>query len=115
MVGEVTERLERRSTGAEGGFRRSQEGAPRTMEEVMGVWWCPDQDSPPPFSPPSSLQWPGGVGHPGEQPAGVERGAAASPTVSVWRAGWRLGGENTCLAWEISPKTPQSFLSPWGP
>lgn len=36
-----------------------------------------------PFSLPSSLQRPRGVGHSGAQPAGVEGGAAASPTVSA--------------------------------
>lgn len=35
----------------------------------------------------SSLQRPCGVGHPGEQPAGVEGGAAAASTVSAQGAG----------------------------
>lgn len=52
---------------------------------VMGMWWYPDQNSLSPFSPSPSLQWPCGVGHPGEQPTGVEGGAATSSTVSVQR------------------------------
>lgn len=46
-----------------------------------------------PFSLPSSLQRPRGVGHSGAQPAGVEGGAAASPTVSAEGRGGGGRGE----------------------
>lgn len=63
----------------------------------------------------SSLQWPCGVGHTGEQSTGVEGGATASATVSGGEGWDRMGYEtHSILGSEDKPKESTVFPVPTG-
>lgn len=80
---------------------------------VTGKCPCPDCDTL--LFSLSSLQWPCGVSHTGEQPIGVEGGATASATVSEGEGWDRMGHEtHSILGSEDKPKESTVFPVPTG-